>query len=485
MATSPPISENPLLAQIRQQARQQAQTPDTPPPSLMPPPGMDTGAPPIMPQAQQPNVQAPRGTLTGEKNEQARLVGSKPGMSQVYDKITGSDFGQNHPLAGKLLGGAAQGLSTLGNIALSGAAPKLASLVPGTSAHHGALVGQENQNVNQLEGQQEKEAQTKNLEIQPQLRLATQALANQKQVLANQKQDETEQHHQQQIAEQLHAHGFDQDETGKIVPLSYDQMSAGQQAVHDLKGSQEELADARAAYVKAQKDNAPVLMEMAHQRILTAQRNASTAAGKLGLDQKKFAADYYGTDTENNALPGVPATEAGGPEGLKIAALTKPPAVAQGKASQGQAVVESANDLKKFIDQNPQAFGHMDQYWQQYINGTPISDPTASKAMAKIASFAALQPALHGFRSHDAMREFGKMIGGIPKNPEALKSAIDGLVESAANPMIHAGTMRTVDNMKNGGAGVSNAPKEGDSKTNSAGDKLTYTGGKWQLVQSK
>ena len=44
--------DNPLLTQIRQQ---RAMQPDTPPPSLLPPPGMDQGAPPIM-QTPQPNV---------------------------------------------------------------------------------------------------------------------------------------------------------------------------------------------------------------------------------------------------------------------------------------------------------------------------------------------------------------------------------------------------------------------------------------------
>ena len=119
--------DNPLLTQIRQQ---RAMQPDTPPPSLLPPPGMDQGAPPIM-QTPQPNVKAPRGSLQGEQDERNRLVASKPGANQVYGDITNSGFGQNHPLAGKLLGGAAQGLASLGNIALGAVSPRLASLVPG------------------------------------------------------------------------------------------------------------------------------------------------------------------------------------------------------------------------------------------------------------------------------------------------------------------------------------------------------------------
>ena len=100
MATPSMLPENPLLTQIRQQARQQMQ-PDTPPPALMPPPGMDTGAPPIM-GTPQPTVKAPRGTIQGEQAERNRLISSPPGSGQVYSKITNSGFGQNHPLAGKL-----------------------------------------------------------------------------------------------------------------------------------------------------------------------------------------------------------------------------------------------------------------------------------------------------------------------------------------------------------------------------------------------
>ncbi len=52
--------------------------------------------------------------------------------------------------------------------------------------------------------------------------------------------------------------------------------------------------------------------------------------------------------------------------------------------------------------------------------------------MSEIASYAALQPAMHGMRGGQVMKEFEKMVGGIPKDPEALKAAIDGIGETAA-----------------------------------------------------
>ena len=58
--------------------------------------------------------------------------------------------------------------------------------------------------------------------------------------------------------------------------------------------------------------------------------------------------------------------------------------------------------------------------------------------MSKLHSFAALQPKLHGFRSSDAMKGFESIIGGVPKNPDALIEAIKG-VQSTANMVGNAG----------------------------------------------
>ena len=408
-----PIGGAPLpnFAGVRQQVQ----------PTIAPnsPLSLPSGPAPEMPAQGGLRVKAPLGTAQGDEEERARLLNSGSGISQIKN-------------------GGLRGLATAGNIIGGLVAPGLMERLPGTQEHHDLLVAQNARQLGTDIGNEGKQATTAETNSLPALHQAQAALGAAKL-------SEAQQHHQSQIEEQLHTHGYKTAEDGTIQPLAYEEMSPEQQGVHDLKASQQELADARAALVKAQKDNVPAAQHLAQQRIENAQRNAATAAGKLGLSRQEFQANYYGTDTAGNALPGAPATATGQPEGIRMASLTSPGPTARGKAAQGRAVVESAADLKDFIDKNKGAFGNIDQYWQQYMNGTPIADPTASKAMAKIASFAALQPALHGFRSHDAMREFAKMIGGIPKNPEALKAAIDGLVESAATPMIHAGTVRTVD----------------------------------------
>ena len=433
--TGNPILDNPTLkaAFMAAQGGAQggAQQPPQPQGAIMPPAGQqpppqislpDAPAPTPSP-AKQPVVFGPfgqtsgpvaqRGTQEGDKQERERLLSTGSGLSQIHSRIESAM--PNHPILGKVLGIGAQGLATLGDIGLSLTGPgQIAeSMIPGTAGHHAAQLRQANQALTQDEANAEKEAQTSNLNIQPQLRQAQMAL-NQN------KQSEVENHHQQQIESSLNEHGFTMGEDGKIAPLPYERMSEPQQAVHDLKASQEELANASAELKKAQAAGIPAQVAMAQQRIQTAQQNASTAVQRLGLTKEAMQfREQQATEKQD-----------------------QPSSIAHGRADQGRAIVESANSLKRFIDTNPQVFGNLDSYWNKFVNDTPISDPMASKAMTELASFAALQPALHGMRSHDAMREFAKMIGGIPKNPESLKAAIDGIVDSAATPMINAGSTR-------------------------------------------
>jgi hypothetical protein len=105
----------------------------------------------------------------------------------------------------------------------------------------------------------------------------------------------------------------------------------------------------------------------------------------------------------------------------------KPSGATAGRMQQGQAIQRAGDDLIKDIDTNRAKLGNLTDYWQQMTNGTPISDPTLSGLQAELASFAALQPAAHGARGLQAIQAFEKMIGGIPKNPDALISSIKGI----------------------------------------------------------
>ena len=107
-----------------------------------------------------PTVKGPRGTLDADKAERSRLISTGPGESQIYGKVTNSNFGQAHPLIGKILGGLGQGIATAGDIGLSAVAPAIAMNIPGTAYHHAQELRGVNKQIGAEEGEAGKEAQT-------------------------------------------------------------------------------------------------------------------------------------------------------------------------------------------------------------------------------------------------------------------------------------------------------------------------------------
>jgi hypothetical protein len=159
-ATQPPAAPSvlqppsPAMASIRAQAAPQG---PAPPPMLLPP--SQQPAVPAM-GGSAPTVKGPRGTLEADQAHLSGVMSKPAALENVYGKIAGSGFGQAHPVAGKILGGLAQIPSTLADVALSGVAPRVGALVPGTTAQRSLQIGAGNKQVTQDEANREKEAQT-------------------------------------------------------------------------------------------------------------------------------------------------------------------------------------------------------------------------------------------------------------------------------------------------------------------------------------
>lgn len=94
------------------------------------------------------------------------------------------------------------------------------------------------------------------------------------------------------------------------------------------------------------------------------------------------------------------------------------------KGEQGGIIQTAGEHLIDVLNQNRDAVGNMEAYWKKAKNNTPFADPTQSYINNLLQSYIALQPALHGFRSQEAMQHFEKSIGGTPKNVDALIAAI-------------------------------------------------------------
>ena len=111
--------------------------------------------------------------------------------------------------------------------------------------------------------------------------------------------------------------------------------------------------------------------------------------------------------------------------------------------AQAGAVARAGNDLIRDLQTptNREILGQLSSYVKQGTLGTPFADQTAARLSAELKTFAALQPALHGFRARTAQEAFEKIIGGLAQDPDATIAAIQGILQTAGaiNPTLNAG----------------------------------------------
>jgi hypothetical protein len=81
------------------------------------------------------------------------------------------------------------------------------------------------------------------------------------------------------------------------------------------------------------------------------------------------------------------------------------------------------------IQNNKKDLGTVEAWVKKHGLDTPIAEPVLARLQSELASFAALQPAQHGFRATSAMEAFEKIIGGLQKNPDATIESIRGINE--------------------------------------------------------
>lgn len=105
----------------------------------------------------------------------------------------------------------------------------------------------------------------------------------------------------------------------------------------------------------------------------------------------------------------------------------KPTGQTESRDAQAAVVNRAADNLISDIQKNKSKLGNMEAIVHSALLNTPWADPETSELRAEIASFAALNPAMHGFRGASALAQFEKIIGGIPNNPDAMIAALRGI----------------------------------------------------------
>ena len=103
------------------------------------------------------------------------------------------------------------------------------------------------------------------------------------------------------------------------------------------------------------------------------------------------------------------------------------------EVAQAGAVARGGEQLIQDLEANRDKLGNLSAWVQKYGLNTPIADPALAGIQAELKTFAALQPAMHGFRSRSAQEAFENIIGDLQKNPDATIASIRGILKTAGS----------------------------------------------------
>lgn len=141
------------------------------------------------------------------------------------------------------------------------------------------------------------------------------------------------------------------------------------------------------------------------------------------------------------------------------------------EAAQAGAVDRAGTDLIQQLrdPSNREILGKLDSYIKQGTLGSPLADAQAARLSAELKTFAALQPAMHGFRSRSAQEAFERIVGGLAQNPDATIGSIQGILSTAGaiNPGLQGGGSQPI---------VQQSPSTGQFRYSTDGGKTWQAG---------
>jgi hypothetical protein len=231
----------------------------------------------------------------------------------------------------------------------------------------------------------------------------------------------------------LRKQGLIQDDSAPngVRPLTYDEMSPNEQAVHDLKSSQADAASARADLERAKNDPNSPAYKAAYGRLQVAQQNANTATQRLGLEGMKFNADYLGTGPGGAALPGAQTTEAGTPIGIKVSNANKTPATRLNKGDLANNVVENIGNVTQIIQRRPDLFGKLAGRFTTVEQMIGTDDPDIAELGQRIHNIALASNGVHGVRGAGAVAQTeAQLLNHFRNGPQATQKALSTLGDS-------------------------------------------------------
>lgn len=335
-------------------------------------------------------------------------AGVHPGSSAFYqnqlERMQAEKEGDTLASHPGLIGKIGHVLGRVGNVALDVAAPSVAALIPGTDINKAGRTEQARENMERAQTQETAQAAEKTRELHEE------NVAD----LAAQRLEETKKANESKDSASLAKQGLKRDDEGNIVadeesPIykatqeKLKNADTMQKNLMEYRNSQKALTDARTELEKAKNDPNSPIYKQAQQRLAMAQVAHDVAAKNLELHEHQF---------ENK---------------LQEQELIKPSGQSQSRGSAAQAVLDLIPDLKTLVNKHREDMGPL----MGRINRGEVSigsvDPGVARLYSAMKSFYALQPAVHGFRNAEFVKDFESALGTLERDPDAFIAGMEGL----------------------------------------------------------
>jgi len=430
----------------------QNQQADVPPTDATTPIRMPSGGVPQLGTPTMPRV-APQtpGTIQGDTMTRQGLLAGGPPVDSIYHNVTSSDFGKNHPVIGKLLGGMAEVGGKIGDT-LANAVPGIGQEIPGTTLNHNLLLSRANTALAGDIGNAKNEVGIADTESQTGLRNAQAEYNAARPDIEQGKLDQKQKAAQDKIDAQYTKLGYKKDENGEYVPDEASPQYQATQATTDLHKAQSDIAQARKDYLNAQTNNLPQQMKLAQGRLAVAQQNAYTALGRLGLSSQENA---FQQDKFYNPQPT-------GKE--------------RGTADLGQSAVNQIHTMRSILKDHPEFQGPGGEATQAFTRWLSSNGEDAGKFLAARDYLADHSMAVFGGRSAYIAKQLQGLTSGN-FSPSTLNGVLDQ-AEDTATHFVKAGTTHGKGETGNAAAQTSTPQSSGLSVSLTAARQLPQNKGK-------
>src|SRR5277367_6602756 len=357
-----------------------------------------------------PNIGQPK-TLPnlGFKERQALpniSPGVAPGSSAFYQgKLEKLEDQQSHPWGSDenhpgFLGKLAHIGAKVGNIAGDIFAPATMSLIPGTDLNRERQINQIEPRLARAQAAEEGTAE----------RQAAGKLAERKESSEEEERTAKTENLNEKDSTTLAEHGLMRDAEGNVKPdptspvYQKNQLAMDTVAnVQKYRQAQQDLIAAKTEVEKAKNDPNSPAFKAAQQRLAMAQEAHRVAGQNLALHQQEFA------------------------DKTQEREFVKPSGQAQSRGSAAQAVLQLMPDLDKLVKSNAAEMGPI----MGRLNRGEIAigdvDPKVAELYSAMKSFYALQPAVHGFRNAEFVKDFEHALGTLERDPDAFLAGMHGL----------------------------------------------------------